>query len=279
MSWQAWLRFLGALPICFASPSASALASAQPEAKSEGTKVFYACHFHGGLERFGGTLEFDTMLNEDRSVYTENAQWNFHQSGQGRLEDAARKLVTSDGRKEGWISVGWSNDDLRGMSGSIREAVDNASVRITNYNWPNARKRELWRQSIIVRGREVLVIPDKNDRYLMAVSPVLASRFDSPSSPSLAVPISDLLAWGSGLPSVTIYDVLVESRKYRENSYPNDPAGRMRIIAESAVDVQLLNDVFKALVERHALWLKSIGSPSSNCKKTEFDPNQEIIVT
>lgn len=248
--------------------------------KPEWPKTMYACRDYGPLDTYGGTIEFQATFTETGELYSESAQW----SRQIQPGDKSETPVRFDGGGQGWITIGWPNGNPWRKPVAGQDPAEQALVRINNFglNRAHMRKSERWQQSIIARGGETLIANDKQDRLLITspMEPVLASDLNAQMGAGLLIPVASLIAWGSGTEALTGYDVFVTPRKYRRNTYPSGPAGKLRIVGEYRIDTRLLARTFEAVRRRHAAWRKTLTDPQKTCQETQMeDPSMEIIVT
>lgn len=259
--------------------------------KAEWPKTMYACRHYGPLEGFGGTLEFDMLFTAEGTTFSQRARWsaNFRPDGSPQRRarpSGADQLVKVQGKPaEGWIIVEWPNDNPWRKADPGEDPAEHATVRISNFGLFGEKmreKKERWRQTVIVRGSEVLVRQQGDDRYLILsfVEPALVTGLGSSAGPGLGMPVANLLAWGHGVDALTVYDVFVEPRKFVRNSFPDGPAGAMRIVGEYRIDTNAFADAMGKMREAHRGWRSSLTDFKKTCQQTKVDdPSKEVIVT
>lgn len=262
----------------------------EPGPKAEWPKTMYACRHYGPLEDFGGTLEFDVVFTAEGTVFSQRAKWaaNFQPVGgplrRPRQAGADRLVQVQNKPAQGWIIVEWPNDNPWHKAGPGEDPADRATVRISNFGMLGVKmreKKERWRQTVIVRGSEVLVRQQGDDRFLFLspMEPSLVTGLGSPSSPGLSLPVANLLAWGHGVDTLTVYDLFVEPRKYGRNNASDGPAGQMRIVGEYRIDMNGFASAMARLREAHRDWRGSLADFKRTCRQMEVpDPSKEMIV-
>lgn len=268
---------------------AAAPAGAQTQPPGTGTewpRTMYACRHYGPLEGIGGTLEFDILFTAEGAVFSETAKWSasFYPPGRSPFAPTVADTIVRVQRdpNDGWITIGWPGDNAWDKSPASADPADKAVIRISSFALFRQafRKKERWRQAIIARGSEVLVARDGEDHILLLspLEPALVSDF-GPVSDMLTMPIANLLAWGSGRDTLTVYDVFVQPRKYVANAFPNGPAGKMRIVGEYRVDIAALADAWARARAQHAAWRAGLTDAKAMCAPTQVDdPSATIIV-
>ena len=274
-------------------PAVPALArEATPLAKPEWPKTIYTCRHSDALESFGGTLEFSTIFTEQGTVFSDIVHWSAKfrptdpVTGKSMAANPALAaidtMVLVQGKQAGGtIAIAWpSANSWRKPAPDVDPAV-HADVTISfSGRGEKLRRKERWHQSILVRDSEVLVVPQDGDRYviLSPLDPALVTDFDARADTRLTLPAASLLAWGSGLEMLIVYDVFVTPRKYRRDRFPNGPAGRMRVIGEYRIDIASFTRAFVEMRAAHGAWRQNLGDVKSRCEIGEMtDPSTEIL--
>ena len=268
---------------------ATAREASPPVANSEWPKTILACRNYGPLEGVGGTIEFDTLFTEDGAVFSESAKWTANVRSMPNPDSSAAAtpvdtMVRVEGRPaEAWITIEWPNTNPWRKPAVGTDPASSATVKIANFGLigQTMRKKERWHQTVIVRGSEVLVARDGDDRLLIlsGMEPALISDYGMPAM-NLTIPIASLLAWGGDLGTLVVYDVFIEPRKYQPNVYPNGPAGKMRIVGEYRINVVALASAFNKMRAQYIAWQKSLTDIKASCKSMKVeDPSADIIVT
>ncbi len=264
-----------------AATAIGAPASADEQPKPDWPKTMYECSHRGPLQTFGGTLEFNIIFTEGGAVHEERARWGITISRQWPQQPAG-KLLHIGPNAESRITIAWSNPTLWLKPGKDPAAYAQLTISSPSGYREKMRKQERWFQSIVMRDEATLIAEKGGDRFLAKhlLPPALKGDFLSGGSlRQLTMPVESLVAWGSGVDALTVYDVAIEPRKYRRNTYPNDPIGRMRIIDEYKIDTTLLGQVSEAVRSSHTSWRKSIDDPKTRCKKTLMEDPDSIILT
>jgi hypothetical protein len=266
-------------------------ASAQEDGsapKAEWPKTMYQCRHRAPLDGFGGTLEFDTLYTEDGAIFSEGARWT---SGYWPLHTPlpahlipARSIILPAGQPNGMtVMIEWPGGSVWDKTPTPDPSAK-AVMRIVNIDGVarTMRKKERWHQSVVVRNSEVLPYSNGEDRmlFLSPLEPALITNYGQTSNMDLTIPVANLLAWGSGLETLTVFDIFVEPRKYDPNSFPNGPAGQMRVVGEYRIDMGALAAAFDKIRSEHRNWRAGLADFKANCEATEVeDPSMEIIVT
>lgn len=274
--------FRAALIAAIAAAAPAAAQDSSP-AKPEWPKTVYACHQHSNFDEFGGMLDFDVTYGEDGSVISEGGRWTAMIEQGGILGAPKANAPDVGGPEQGSIVIEWPRFDSW-LKDKPADPLANATIKISNHALfaQKMRKEERWRQAVVARGSEVLV--NSTNEYpilwLSPLEPALVTDYYGPGWSPFSMPFGNLLAWGSGLDKLTIYEVFVQPRKYKPNTFPNGPAGIMRIIGQYQLEIPALASAFAGIRARHDAWRKSIADFKAGCREQQMDdPSMEIIVT
>lgn len=284
------LSWFLALPI--AAPLLVQTASAQESATAPAAKwpqTMYQCRHRAPLDGFGGTLEFDTLYTEAGAIFFESGRWTsdyWPMRAPPLPADrvAVRSIIAPAGQPNGMtVMIGWPGGNSWDKTPTPDPSAK-ANIRIVNIDGVarTMRKKERWHQSIVVRNSEVLVYANGDDRmlFLNPLEPALVSNYGDTSNMDLTMPVANLLAWGSGLETLTVFDIFVEPRKYDPHSFPNGPAGAMRVVGEYRIDMTALAAAFDKIRAEHRGWRAGLTDFKTRCEATQVaDPSMEIIVT
>jgi hypothetical protein len=275
--------FRAALIAAIAAAAPAAAQDSSAPAKPEWPKTVYACHQHSNFEEFGGMLDFDITYFEDGSVVSEGGRWTAIIEQRKILGAPKANAPDVGGPERGSIVIEWPKFDPW-LKEKPADPMANATINISNHALFTQKmtKQERWHQAVVARGSEVLV--NNTNEYpilwLSPLEPALVTDYDGPGWSPFSMSFANLVAWGGGLDRLTVYDVFVQPRKYKPNSFPNGPAGIMRIIGEYQLDILALTSAFAGIRERHDAWRKSIVDFRASCDEQQMDdPSMEIIVT
>jgi hypothetical protein len=258
-----------------AAPACAAVQPARPA--PEPARTVYRCHYRDNLGPDHATLTLDKILFEDGSVQSMRATW----------EDSNASFVHGRAPDDrGSVTLQWPGDHrfVPGIrpfdwsDGSIQIAFFGASAQGRYRHERNER----WRQIVVDRSQSVQVYEAEGVRGLLLslLDLQLTTQLDSLAGPgSLHMSLDNLLAWGAGVPRLTIYETLVSYRRYDPNSFPNDPAGRRRIVAQYDLESAALVPVVARIREVAARWEAGLGDFQTRCERSEDESGQAIVVT
>ena len=257
---------------------------APPAAASAPAGTVYACSHRGSLQGFGGTLEFDMVFAKDGAVLSDKASWYTHFDPPDRETDEPE---TMEGLVEApsarvFIGIRWPQAFSWLKLATGKDPVAYAEITSSNsalYDAP-FRGAERWHQLIIVRGGEAAVDTEIDDRFLLLnpAEPVLASDYHHRSGVVLDMPIEALLAWGSSLRTLAVYDVFVEPREYQPNSSPTSPAAKRRIVGEYRLRVAAVARAYAAMRKQHAVWRRGLKDYKANCKAGRMEGSRADFI-
>lgn len=178
-------------------------------------------------------LSLTKLFREDGSVYSMNVHWEDDQGSLVRLQRPG---------DQAFLSLKWPGehridaehepfDWSRGSATILYLAADGAIFRNL--------KGEEWRRTVVARDDSVRTVDDGGMKLLVLMGYLhLVSDLEPTSSRGrLTMPIDLLLAWGSGVERLTVYETRVTRRKARPNTYPTSPAGRHRVVGSYEVDI------------------------------------------
>ena len=284
------LSWLLVLPLT--APLLGQAASAQESGSAQAAewpKTMYQCRHRAPLDGFGGTLEFDTLYTEAGTIFSESGRWTSDYLPRrapplpaGLM--AEQSIILPAGQPSGMtVMIEWPGGNVWDKTPTPDPSAK-AMIRIVNIDGVarSMRKKERWHQSVVVRNSEVLPYANGNDRmlFLSPLEPALISNYGDTSNMDLTMPVANLLAWGSGLEALTVFDVFVEPRKYDPHSFPNGPAGPMRAVGEYHIDMTALAAGFDKIRAEHRWWRAGLADFKTRCEATQVsDPSLEIIVT
>jgi len=235
--------------------------------------VVFRCHTRIPLG--SGAVTVDKTFSEDGSVHglrieVEDRAPDFVVPGAPSGSATARLTWPGEHR------VRLRPEPFSWTDGSIRiDYNDHASNR---YRFGN---RERWRQFVVDRRRALPVYAHEGARVLLyqGLGPALMSELiPLTSGVGLRMSLDDLLAWGSGVERLTVYDTIVQHRRFEPNVYPNTPAGPRRIVGEYGIIVASLRskaDEVQRLVQQ---WEATLTDVRTTCER-EAEEAPSIIVT
>lgn len=259
------------LAALLAAGAAHAAAAAEPE---KAPAILFTCRERianpGGIS---GALSLEKRFREDGSVRSFTASLEDWQGSFVRAR-AGRAMAT----------LRWPGEHRFAREGVPFDPTD-GSVKITflgdDGGYHRFLKNERWRQVVVDRNRSVMVHDTDGMRtlFLNGFEMWLTSELTSLSSPGLNMSVDGLLAWGTGTDRLTVYETLVQRRRYRKNVYPNSPAGRMRVVAEYEIDVAALRRSVDTVREAARGWEAELGDFRTKCERDVEDDGNDIILT
>jgi hypothetical protein len=89
--------------------------------------------------------------------------------------------------------------------------------------------------------------------------------------------LDSFLAWGSGVPHLTVYETRVKRRTPAKNTYPSSPAGARRIIGAYDVDMPALKRTVALIRVTTERWERSLSTSWRTCRRTT--EGGDIVVT
>jgi hypothetical protein len=246
-----------ALPV----PSRAAEASG-PEAVP-----VHRCQFSQRVPEGGqANLEIFKSFGTDGAVNSMQVHWEDNQAG-------AVRLLNPDDRA--FVSLQWPGEH---RIGRYEEEFDwsRGSITVTLLVADAAANFRLlpgeeWRQMVVDRNGSVLVHERKGMRtlFLSGLDLRLVSDLEPPTSPGrLSMSLDSLLAWGTGVERLTVYETRVTRRKKVPNTYPTSPAGRIRVVGSYEVDVAALALAFAQVRAATEAWEAGLASSWRQCEQT-----------
>jgi hypothetical protein len=256
--------------LCFSATLVASSATA-----SEPVPVFQ-CILNAPLPEGGPRLLILKSFREDGEVNSMHVSWE---------DNAASDLVrlSSPGDKA-FISLKWPG---RHRISQPDTAFDwsQGSIAINLLPANTAENFRLdpgeeWRQVIVDRNQSVATVNDGGSKFAIPspIDMVVLSDLEPTTSPGrLNMSLDSFLAWGSGVPHVTIYETRVKRRNPAKNSYPKSPAGAHRIIGVYDVDIPALARTVASIRETTERWERSLSKSWRHCKRTT--EGGDIVVT
>jgi hypothetical protein len=219
-----------------------------------------------------GSLSLEKVFLEDGSVPRQSVT----------LSDGGSFIRTFPAAQQVSVTLTWPGDHrtrsrpepLGWSDGSIRIYLFSPSIYRTE-------RGEFWQETIVDRDNSAMVYERNGTRMLflnlsdMQLTSGLASHG---GAGILNASIDNLLAWGTGVERLTVYHVLVQRRRYRRHSYPNDPAGRRRIVGQFEIDTASFARRAAQAREAAIAWEAGIGDFRTCLRQTEY-VGQEVVIT
>lgn len=213
-----------------------------------------------------------------------------------------RLLVFKSFREDGSVNgmhVSWEDNAVSGLARTSK-AGDRVFVRLT---WPGEHRigkpddrfdwsqgsiemhlllenpasfalrpgEEEWRQVVIDRDRSVVTIDRKGARYasVSRINMLLMSDLEATTtSAQMTMSLDSFLAWGAGVPHVTVFETRVRRSTPAKNSYPASPAGARRIIGIYDVDTTEVGRTVAMIRVTTEQWERSLSSSWRTCRRT-----------
>lgn len=256
----------------FAVPAAAA--DDQPR---EDRATLYRCtRSIQAFEGEPGFLALEKVFREDGTVYSRSVV----------LEDHAPRFVRfAQASARAWATLRWPGDH-RFQREVEPFSWSRGSIDISYLDGAAARyrplPREVWRQVVVDRNGAALIHETGGMRmlFLTGLNMHLMSELAPISSPGrLHMALDDLVAWGTGAERVTVYETMVQRRRYSPNVYPNGPAGRMRIVADYDIDVPVLERRVAQVRAATDAWEAGLTNVRETCERTLEELPGDIILT
>jgi hypothetical protein len=208
-----------------------------------------------------GALTLSKTIWEDGSV----------QSFSVELEDWGGSFIRRSAGSAN-VTLRWPGDHLVRKGGPFNWAEGSIDVSF-DAGTPSRYRilpKERWRQVVVDRNRSVIVHETGGMRALFpsGLDMRLVSELVPLSSPGrLWMSLDGLLAWGTGLETLTVFETLVRARRYDPNVNPNSPAGRMRVVGEYEVDIAALNRKVEQVRSETRSWEAGLGNFRTVCER------------
>ncbi|HEX8307921.1 MAG TPA: hypothetical protein VF645_05820 [Allosphingosinicella sp.] len=243
-----------------------------PKPKAQPRALYRCQHRIPNLGGHSGALTFSKTYREDGSVQSLSVQ----------LEDWGGSFIRRSAGSAN-VTLRWPGDHLVRKGGPFDWAEGSIDVSFDAGNAGSHRilPKERWRQVVVDRNRSVIVHETEGMRtlFLSGLDMRLVSELVPVSSPGrLWMSLDGLLAWGSGLETLTVYETLVSGRRYDPDVYPNSPAGRMRVVAQYEVDVEALNRKVEQVRSETQSWEAGLVDFRKVCERGSEETG-EIVVT
>ncbi len=247
--------------------------SAGPQGPQRGRElVTYYCS--GSVQPSGPRsqpVSVTKVFLEDGSVYHQSVEL-YEEPGYVRAQAPSDRVA---------VTLKWPGE-LHFPLGEQPFSWEDGSIRISPYPQAGFRpeRGEVWQRTVIDRNGSVRVYEHEGVRLLLAtrMEPMLASSPDPPNGGWVTMSVNNLLAWGHGVDRLTGYSLLVQRRRYRANSYPNDGIGRQRIVAQYEIETAGLARRVAEIREAVTAWERQLGDFHA-CRRQVEHPDEQIIVT
>lgn len=258
------------------SPAQSVALAKTSKRAVEESAVEYRCRTRiPNLGGDSGALSLDKTFSPDGSVRAMTVN----------LEDWKPPYVKPAGVGErAMATIKWPGDHRIPRSPEPF-SWSNGSIEISYFAEGSRRysplKGERWRQVVVDRNRSAIVHESGGMRTLFVGGldmVVQSGLMDLPSPGKLSMSLDGLLAWGSGVASLTVYETLVTRRKYRKHSYPTTPAGRARIVGQYDLDAAILARKVQQVRDSTSAWEAGLTDFKTVCEKGVVEAGA-IIVT
>lgn len=258
-----------------ASPAQSGPLAKTSKRSAEEPAVEYRCQTRiPNLGGDSGALSLDKTFSPDGSVRGMSVN----------LEDWQPPYVKPARVGErAMATIKWPGDHRIGGS-SEPFSWSNGSIEIVYLAEGSGRhsplKGEQWRQVVVDRNRSAIVHESGGMRTLFVggLDLLLQSGLvDLPSPGHLSMSLDGLLAWGSGVGSVTVYETMVMRWKSRRNSYPTSPAGRARIVGQYELDVAVLGRKVRQVRDATSAWEAGLADFRNVCEKGVVETGAIIL--
>jgi hypothetical protein len=268
-------RAIAVILAVFAAPTASW--AARDEQPRQDRATLYRCaRSIQAFEGEPGFLALEKVFREDGTLYSRSVV----------LEDSAPRFVRlPQTSASASATLRWPGDHrfqretepFSWSRGSIQ--INYLDGRMDRYR---PLRREVWRQIVVDRNGAALIHETGGIRtlFLSGLNIHLVSELAPLSSSGrLHMALDDLIAWGTGAERVTVYEVMVQRRRYVPNVYPNGPAGRMRIVAEYDIDAAALAARVAQVQAAASAWEAGLTNVRETCERSVEELPGDIIVT
>jgi hypothetical protein len=257
------------------APPAAAGAAADEQPRQDRATLYRCTRSIQGFEGEPGFLALEKVFREDGTVYSRSVV----------LEDYAPSFVPVQASARAFATLRWPGDHrfqrevepFNWSRGSIQISYLDGTV-----NRFRPLRREVWRQVVLDRNGAALIHETGGMRmlFLNGLNMHLMSELAPLSSPGrLHMALDDLIAWGTGAERLTVYETMVQRRRYVPNVYPNGPAGRMRIVAEYDIDMAVLARRVAQVRAATASWESGLTDIPGSCERTVEELPGDIVVT
>lgn len=243
-------------------------AAAASAKQGDGAVTVYQCEHNARLPEDGyADLRVVKSFREDGSVYSMHVDWEDNQGSLVRLSRAG---------DQAFLSLKWPGEHRIRRDGEpfdwSRGSVNVTFLAADSGNFRNL-KGEKWKQVIVARDDSVLVREQDGMKLLslMGFNLHLVTELEALSSPGrLTMSLDSLLAWGSGVEWLTVYETRVTRRKKDRNTFPDSPVGRSRIVGSYQLQAAALERAAGLIREATQEWEASVAGRWRECpRRTE----------
>lgn len=246
-----------------------------PTQAEEPIRVFQ-CTLSEPLPEGGPRLNASKSFREDGAVNSMYVSWEDSDNGELVRPPGSRDRVSMRLSWPGEPRIGKPEDLFDWSQGFITMhlLLGNAAANFA------LRKGEQWRQVVVDREQSVITRTEDGARFafLPSLDMLLMSDFEPTSTPGrLNMSLNAFLAWGSGVPHLTVYEMRVKRRTPARNSYPTSPAGARRIIGAYDVDMAGLERKVALIREATERWERSLSTSWRTCRYTT--EGGDLVVT
>ena len=250
------------------------LAAASEQAAKKPPQMIYNCGGHfdsldGGRIRINSYKTFDTAGGV--SSMSVNAEF-----------EGADFVRRGDPRDQAYVSVAWPGNQFWGPD---PKRFDWARGAIKINYFPAAQnafqrnKNEWWNQTVVDRAGSAMVYTDKKGtRYLIGSGLDLFLTNDpARSMTGLIMSVDNLIAWGTGVDAVTVYNLAVAHRKSPDKR--DLPIGAKRIVASYGIDTRALAAAVAKVRAAVTAWEATIADYKTACKLEVAPSDDDIVIT
>lgn len=224
----------------------------------------YQCEHSERLPKGGySDLRVLKSFREDGSVYGMQVEWDDNQGSLVRLTQPGDRAH---------LSLKWPGDHRISAEGEPFDwSHGSIKVSLIAANGANLRnlKGEKWKRIIVTRDDSVRIYGQDGTKQLMLMgfNLHLASDLEHLGSPGwLTMPLGSLLAWGSGVERVTVYETRVTRRKQGRNAFPDSPIGRSRIVGAYELEPAALERMARLVREATLNWEAEVAKRWRNAR-------------
>jgi hypothetical protein len=236
--------------------------------------TYFACsHRIADLGGHSGALELEKTFGEDGSVRSFSVTLEEWEGSFIRHRSPAERSS---------VELRWpGNQHVSATSRRFSWAEGSIKINISNDGLHRFQKKERWRQTVVDRNGTVFVHDEQGMRslFLNGFEMWLMSDMRSLSSPGLEMSVDALLAYGTGVPTLTVYETLLQHRRYRRNVYPNTPIRRLRVVAEYEIDVLALARTVAEVKQAAQSWEAGLGDFKVECERRMDESDDTIVLT
>ena len=129
-------------------------------------------------------------------------------------------------------------------------------------------KKERWTQLYVDRGGSIRTIASREGVYLNLIAGAWLATQPSQYHSPFSLPLDDLLAWGTGAPTLTLYHV----------AWRKPGEGAPRVIGTYRLDMAAVRAQVAAIRARVDAWRTSLGD-RRGCPIQQQDDFDDVVVT